>query len=847
MMHATDRALLAEAPTRPAIFASVFITGFDGAQWPLWPVLAATIYAADDATIALRNPREEAQELDATWIGTWEQEFTAADPLSCSDAPRPFEDVLRISESPAEIAQRAANPMRNVDFLVGRNTVEQARAVVQKALHFLADPACDRLGILLPGQGALARRVAELLTDLAIPHNDGLAHPRPGPFETADWPAWLELQQTPHLPALLRFLRVFPSSTDLFEGLDPAKIEDGLRRTFNDLLIDDLTVLAEWLERDLLRPNAAILARGLRALPRLPAQATFAEFLTASTAAFIRLNWTGRVTELTRLTEGWAARLAGPITRANFLRWLGEILISTSIERAPIGNHPYARIQLLSYANAEAQTWTHLIAAGLNEGHWPPSLEEGGWLGENEIDTLNRRIVGLNVRATVQGRQGEGHATVQPGKTLCLGPTQRRTLLQRQFLSTLEAASVAVAATAQLFDEATSDRPLNPSDFFTRFYFCARGMGLSQAAMGALREETGRWLETGDLWHTPPSDSAAKTQTRLAFDARRDPAQPFGEYEFALRTPLAKPVRLAATAWEGALKTPALAWMAYFLGIAAREADLDPSPWNLAIGQWSHAWLRAIADAGEGHAFAPLPQPDEIVRRVLNRAAEFEARAVHVLESCGRAVPDWWRSLAQQAMHVAHVLARRVAAVSGPTHIATEWKFADTLIAQGLHVRGRPDVILTDGPSAAAAPWIVDYKTGRKKSLRPSSRDLMPSERIASVMKRLREGDGLQLALYALALQHLGAATVRLSLLTPELNLDEPQLTEADLPANDALWQGLHAMQESGVFGMRGELRSEFAFNDDYPLATLAIDSAVLDEKWTRTHPHLVMDEEESP
>jgi hypothetical protein len=846
MIHDTDRALLAAAPTRPAIFASVFITGFDGAHWPLWPVLAATVHAADDATIALRNPRSEAQELDATWIGTWEQEFTAAELLSSSEVPRPFEDVLQISESPAEIAQLIESPVRAIDFLVGHNTVEQARAVVQKALQFLADPACNRLGILLPGQGALARRVAELLIDLAIPHNDGLAHSLPGPFETADWPAWLELQESPRLPALLRFLRAFPSASDLFEGLDPAKIENGLRRAFNDLLIDDLTVLAEWLERDTSQPNAALLTRGLRALPQLPAQATFTHFLAASTAACIRLGWTARVAELTRLTGTWAARLDTPMTRGNFLRWLAEVLISNSIERAPIGNHPYARTQLLSYANAEAQTWTHLIATGLNEGQWPPSLEEGGWLGENEIDALNRRIVGLNLRAIMQGNQGEGHAIVQPGKTLCLGPTQRRALLQRQFLNTMEAASVAVAATAQLFDEAKSDRALNPSDFFTRLYFCARGKGLSQAAMGSLCEETGHWLQAGALWNTPSSDCIEAHQTRIAFDARRDSTQPFREYEFALRSPLAKPVRLAATAWESALKMPALAWMAHFLGTAAREADSDPSPWNLAIGQWSHAWLRAISDASEGNAFALLPSPDEIVRRVQIRATEFEARAVHVLQSCGRATPDWWLSLWQQAMQVALTLSRRVAAVAGPTHIATEWKFPDTLIRQGLHVRGRPDVILASGPSAAAAPWIVDYKTGRKKSLRPSSRARTPSERIASAMKRLREGDGLQLALYALALQQLGAPSFRVSLLTPDLNLDEPQLTEADLPTDHALWQGLCAMQESGIFGMRGELRSEFAFNDDYPLATLAIDSSVLDEKWALTHPRLAMDEEES-
>ena len=118
----------------------------------------------------------------------------------------------------------------------------------------------------------------------------------------------------------------------------------------------------------------------------------------------------------------------------------------------------------------------------------------------------------------------------------------------------------------------------------------------------------------------------------------------------------------------------------------------------------------------------------------------------------------------------------------------------------------------------------MDYKTGSRKALSA---------------KKLRGGDGVQLALYALALRANGV-----SLLTPDLALDAPQLTFDELTAQTRLWRGLHRMQESGVFGLRGALRDEFAFRGDYPLATLAIDEAVLDEKWTRTHPDLCAEEE---
>ena len=825
LMHHADSALLARARSAPPLFSSLFIIGFNGLHWPLWPLLAAGTHTAEETTVCLADPRAEAETLDATWIGTWEEEFGTAAPVAADDAPCPFADLLRLPESKGEAAQRQREPARNVEFLIGQNTAEQAQAIVAKALHFLADPACERLGILFPAAGALSRRVAALLAERAVPHNDGLAHHAPGPLEDAAWPAWLELQESPRLPALLRFLRAQPEQP--FAGLPLAEAADALTRIFNDLLIDDLAVVAEYLARHPRKRHAVALGAGLRALPFLPEQATLAEFIERSDAVFRSLGWVARAEELARLAADWRGSPRLAVSRHVWLRWLAETLVSWRAERAEGGNHPYSRVHLLPCTQAASQAWTHLIAAGLSEGQWPPAIEDSGFLGEEEIDALNRRIGVLNKRATAQGSQGEGHETAQPGKALCLGPAQRRELALRQFLNTLESATIAIAATAQLFDEAAPERRLNPSDFFTRLYFCARGRAVSQDAMTALRDETARWLAAGGLWKKSVPDLAAGQQTRTAFNARRDAAQPFGEYEFALRTPLARPVRLAATEWENALKTPALVWMGDLLGVAASDAG-DETPWSLATGQWVHQWLRAISDATEQNGFAPLPPPPLLLARVHEHAAAFRERVRAVLAACDRTAPDWWLSAWQQALHIAERLAQRVAAVEGRTHLATEWKLADTAILLGdgaqLHVNGRIDLILTTAPTPDDA-WIVDYKTGNRKAL---------------TTKKLSGGDGLQLALYALALRARGV-----SLLTPALDLAGPQLTLADLTAQAWLWRGLHRMQETGVFGMHGSLRDEFAFRGDYPLATLAIDEGVLDEKWALTHPDLTTAEDE--
>jgi hypothetical protein len=162
--------------------------------------------------------------------------------------------------------------------------------------------------------------------------------------------------------------------------------------------------------------------------------------------------------------------------------------------------------------------------------------------------------------------------------------------------------------------------------------------------------------------------------------------------------------------------------------------------------------------------------------------------------------------------------------------VGTEWKLEDTALplATGiLYVRGRIDLLLSTGPSLDEV-WLADYKTGRRKPLS---------------VEELATGTGVQLALYALALRAHGARKVGLSLITPDTLLDAPQIRVDELNALEALWRGMWHMQESGVFGMIGELRDEFGYGQDYPLATLAIDDELLAEKWEQSHPDFFAEE----
>ena len=42
------------------------MTGFNGAHWPLWPLLQAAVVSAKEATVLLDDPRDVARDIDET-------------------------------------------------------------------------------------------------------------------------------------------------------------------------------------------------------------------------------------------------------------------------------------------------------------------------------------------------------------------------------------------------------------------------------------------------------------------------------------------------------------------------------------------------------------------------------------------------------------------------------------------------------------------------------------------------------------------------------------------------------------------------------------------------------------
>jgi hypothetical protein len=824
-VHEADWFAVVNAQRLPTRFSHLLVTGFDGAHWPLWPLLHAAVKSSQQATVVLNDPRDEARDIDETWVGTWEEIFGEAEPVS-------------------EAQGGTGDQLPSSHFVVGRDTTEQARAIVALTAKFLCEKNCERIGILFPKKDALPRLVARFLESAQIAHNDGIAHLTPSVFDDDAWRAWLELQENPRLKFLRQFLRAVDAR--IFDRISVLEVEEKLVDAHSNVLIDDIEILREVCARS---EDKAEIAHGLQKIRFLPTAGTFAEFLKQTKTIFAQFAWKQRWSEVERLSRSWAERVSESFSRPNYLRWLREILNPPSHSRHDCGAHPYSRVHLLPYAEAEGQSWSHLIFAGLNEEAWRGFEEE--FVADGKIDEFNQQNKILNRRAVRRGHHGEGQWSMVEGKMFLLGPSERRQIRRRQLCNLVESATAGMGVTANLYSESSPSRIANPTDFFSRLYFDVRGHGVSQQTLQALNEQTRTWLGDWSPMDAQKSDSIDVGRTEHAYNMRHQPRE-FGEYEFALSAPPEKPVALRVTQWESVVKSPALVWVSEFLGVDPDEENGDA--WATSTGLWVHRWLAESVRHASGDAFVDLCEVDEIRARLIEHAQRFRNEVRDLCIACQRPLPDWWLSGWSNALYIADRLAAKLSGLAGDwTHMAPEWPLdSPTNIPVGenefLRVRGRIDLILARGectPSRVGFDdlWLIDYKTGRQRGLNLQERHSRQAT-AEKFRKLLAKGRGVQLALYGLATHALGATNVQLALLGLADEL-EPQFRLADAVAQKDFWEELYRMQETGVFGMLGRIHADYGFAHNYPLATLAVDEELLKEKWSITHPALALDLED--
>src|SRR5262249_53650487 len=453
-----------------------------GAHWAEWFLLRVAVELAENATVVLEEPRENFSDVDLCWIGSWEEVCGEA---QC--APRATTALGDSLFSETEM-RGGAETTKRFDFLIGTNFSEQAEAIARQCVRYLANEKCTRLGVIFPESGALPRLVASSLERLEIPHNDGLGHNVPGIFESAEWQAWVELQRAPRLNSFLRFLNSLSDPTVVTPKVSREVFGNILHESYKELLLDDLELLREfWTTRT--NEKSQSVAGALGSLLFLPTEATLAQFLERTHSALIHLGWKQHALEIANLAGEWPPELDAKFSRALFLEWLNETAATSETTRSSAGDHPYARVQLLTVERAQNQKWSHVIFAGWNEGAWPPP-PGAEFARPEEIRLFNRNVQQLNKRAARQGSQGEGHTSVRQNHSLYLGPGEQRQIALRQFDALLESTTQGVTLAASLVQEDAPERFWNPSECFTEFYFKQRREPLTQMTLKNLRRAT---------------------------------------------------------------------------------------------------------------------------------------------------------------------------------------------------------------------------------------------------------------------------------------------------------------------------------------------------------------------
>ena len=218
----SDRRALAHAGRAAPALGKLLITGFHGGHWPLWNLLRAALQSSQSATVILQNPRDEAHDLDSAWIGNWEEVLREAQLVALDRDP----PVQARPPSFWRAWTRQNSPKRSL-----RRRISSRRRTLHAPWHRFSSG------------WALSRLVAAALTRQGLPHYDAMGQIAPGLFEAPDFWSWMELQRTPRLTLLLRFLTSLPNDQSFLQDPSRDKIDRALHRALADVAIDDLPSL----------------------------------------------------------------------------------------------------------------------------------------------------------------------------------------------------------------------------------------------------------------------------------------------------------------------------------------------------------------------------------------------------------------------------------------------------------------------------------------------------------------------------------------------------------------------------------------------------------------------------
>jgi hypothetical protein len=776
-------------------FASVLAVGFDARHWSNWPLLKATCRLSKDFVACLASPTALAEQAELIWNGSFESLNGSLIPVCDALDMGAMKEVA----AAIEVERPAAGPVP-MEFLAANNLTSQARIVAERIVATLR-AGTESIAVLVPGPGVTAREVSLALERLGIPHYNGLAV-RQATFSNAEtWSALIATVKDPTVPNLLAFLRL---RGDLPAESFPHGIEKllyTLDREGANFIFPEIKLLGGYLSQ--VGGRNADVGTFLLKWPQFPDSGTLAAYLLQLADLLESLGWTTARASLSEASNSLRDAGALRMTRKGFCDFIDRAVLAPKPIRSEVGNHPFSKVHVLRPEDAVCRRWQKIFFLGQNDGIWPPRVQPGGYLSDEDLVALNERIKKLNAAIT---RDGDGQFSVVDGRAYMVGPFENRALHVRDFVRLLESCTSATIVAA-VEDETAGGAALHPGELYLRAYRAVRGANLPREELMKLACSTEQSIHS--LFLLPNANAANTGPMMAAWLARRDTnAKDFSDYEFCLNTMPTWDLNVPASAWGRVFDRPAEVFLRHVLGVAP-VADLrSEMPWAMVAGNWTHSWLQAAAPDG------PAPTTGEWLNRVRSSARSLRSVVGALLEKEGRELPTWWTSLWAQALADAESFAREMGSAGRNGYVISEGKLPRTLVqlpsGRALAVGGRFDLVYTDLPVVAndyshVLASLTDYKTGEDKPLTSSL---------------LARGHGVQLGLYALALAALGARQVEITLQKSDTPATA-QVTLDDVKANIDVIEKLADMAEFGRFGYYGDIRSEFLGASHYPIATL--------------------------
>lgn len=742
---------------------------------------------------------------DQVWKGAWEsfcEEGNSKEIFEQKELESPFSDLSANFITPALLPSHSVSS-QNPIFALSQNISEEADLIVSHIASYLKEDTASKIGVVFPSQSSpLAAEIAQRLDRKNVFYCDHIGRKATPTEEVNIFLRWIDFQKSLTLDSFLSFQHDLLLSKRVSAN-DYQALKQFCDKAFQLLMVVDLKIISAATQESDIQAKEAFEKWSV-----LPDSALFSDFLASTEKVLIHMGWDVGPKQLMEkgalLSKGYTA----PITKESFLDWLKQSFQSGERKKSAFGAESFAAIHLLTSEEAVTQEWTHLILASLNQEDWDLKKTQRTLLPDEEVRKLNQK-------ASVMGEQGEGHYVLRPNHILLPDEVFKQNIFTLLFGKLLALPSKGLFLSAHVQSPGAASTEVH--EFYSRLFALVYKRPYDEAIRNELQRHTS--LEWDLLKNDRLSKKTSIQQTLNAFERRRALQQVFDEYSYCFSSSPVGGLALSCKEWEGLLSSPEHTWFQSVLKCKKETCFLNRDVRSLVVGTWVHDWL-----SWEGVNFRKKPSLNEWIDNIERKASAIFLAARNVFVAAGKNLPEWWMACWYKAKSICFKLAKKVSENQQIESIVSEYKVAlpeqvricsDSVIT----IKGRIDLLA----KFSGRTWVLDFKTGVKKPLS---------------LKGLEQGDGLQLALYMHGLRALGHDDLYASIVTPSGALDL-QIAYRDLEQLSSLWEGISKIYKTGKVGAKSVIRDKYSFTGDFPLATLQVDKAILNNKWQLTHPEL--------